>query len=71
MDSQQNDNLWEKVSTAQTELRDDCRIKINTDYAVIVKYSKVHVLCHSVYEDSIRGCFMSHGISIETLNTYN
>ena len=59
------------LEAAEAELRESPRpIKLNTDYAVIVKYGKVHVLCQTVYEDSIRKLFAKHSVPVDSLHSY-
>lgn len=62
--------LTAQLEAAQTELREERRIKLNTDYALTVKYGKVHVLSADVYEESIREVFAKHSVPIDTLQTY-
>lgn len=61
---------FERLDAAKAELRSDYRLKLNTDYALTVKYGEVHVLSHDVFEDAIREVFAKHAVAIKTLNTY-
>lgn len=38
------------------------RIKLNTDYAIMLKYGNVRVVCYSVYHDSIESALKYYGI---------
>jgi hypothetical protein len=40
------------------------RIKINTDYSIILKYHKVYVTCFAVYEEMIADAFNYYGIPV-------
>ncbi len=62
---------WVHVNDAQDTLRQEHRIKKNTDYALAVKYGKVHVLCALVYEETIREVLHAHGVEVATLATYD
>lgn len=65
-----NSNQLSQIEQAKTDLRDNSRIKINTDFAVIVKYGEVHILCHHVYEETIREAFEQYDVAIHSLHTY-
>lgn len=61
--------LWGDIEAAQTELRDQFRIKRNTDYSVMVKYNQVYVTCISLYQDTIRDAFTRYGVSVDKFFT--
>lgn len=46
------------------------RIKIGTDYALVVKYQECHVMAHWIYMDTIREEAAKAGVAITTEHTY-
>lgn len=64
-------NLLQNLDAAKSELQTTYRIKQNTDYALTVKYGQVHVLCHEVYEDSIKEVFERHEVAVQSVHTYS
>ena len=61
---------WVQVEPAITTLREDYRIKINTDYAITLKYNTVYLLCQEIYADSINEVFANNGLLVENTFTY-
>ena len=61
---------WSEVEPAINTLREDYRIKINTDYAITLKYNTVYLLCQEIYADSINEVFANNGLLVEKTFTY-
>ena len=51
-------------------LRNEHRIKQNTDYALIVKYQEAHLLCCEVYLPTIQEEAARVGITFKSIHTY-
>jgi hypothetical protein len=59
------------VAEIKVELRGEgCRLKDNVDYAIIVKYNEIHILCPKVYEDLIREVVAKYNLQINSMHTY-
>lgn len=52
------------------ELREEYRLKLNTDYAMTCKYGEVHILCDKVFAETIQEVSIKHGVKITSLHTY-
>lgn len=50
-------------------LRNDFRIKEGTDYAILIKYRKVAILCIEVYRARIEEVAEQHGIVVNEWRT--
>lgn len=59
-----------RVTCALRELREEHRLKEGTDFAMTYKYGERHVLCTSVFEDSLREVLAKHGVPVATWHTY-
>jgi len=44
-------------------------LKDGTDYVILHKYTELHVLCHAVFEESIREAFEKNSMFIYSLTT--
>jgi hypothetical protein len=60
-----------RLTKALDELREDYRIKRDTDFAITCKYGKVHLLCHTCFEESVIAVLTRHGILLATVSCYD
>jgi hypothetical protein len=59
---------WELIEKVKGDLGFRHRIKHGCDYAIALKYGKVHLLAHIAYADSIIECLKEHGIEPYTVH---
>lgn len=60
----------ERLALSVSELRNEHRCKLNTDFAYTVKFDRIHVLCQELYSDIVRDVFTRQGLEIASLSTY-
>lgn len=58
------------IEEMKKELREDYRIKDGCDYAIVHKYGETHVLCASVYYDSVAEVAEKHGVKLTSCHSY-
>jgi hypothetical protein len=53
------------------ELRDQCRLKLNCDYAITLKYGEYHLLTNEVFKETICEYAEMIGIEFSTIHIYS
>jgi hypothetical protein len=51
-------------------LREEYRMKVNTDYAIAYKYGKAHIISNTLWADYIKEAADRFGIEIASMSLY-
>lgn len=62
--------VWQRLEALKIELRDPGRVKEGIDYAVVVKYGVLHLLCDNVYLPRILETAEKFSVTFATVHTY-
>jgi hypothetical protein len=58
--------LEEMVQT----MREEHRLKLNTDYSYTFKYGVLRIFCDEIYKDTIVEYAMRYGLTVASYHTY-